>query len=296
MSDAPDPDTYANEDDDNDDGTAVGRQWVTPAETRLASRAHWDGAADDYQAEHGSFLGDSDFIWCPEGLREADIGLLGEVRGLQVLEVGGGAGQCGRWLVAQGAAVVTFDISAGQLRHGAELNARTGVAVALVQADAEAFPFASNAFDLVFTSFGAIGFVQDSAALMREAARVLRPGGRWVFSWSHPLRWAFPDDGTEAGLTVSQSYFDRTPYVETGADGVPNYVEHHRTLGDRVREITAAGLALRDVIEPEWPDHPDHPEWAPNWSALRGRLIPGTAIWVTEKPAPYVDAGGVHRF
>lgn len=270
--------------DDTDDGTAVGRHWVTQAETRGAQRAHWDASADVYQAEHGAFLGDARFVWCPEGLDEADAHLLGDVSGRRVLEVGCGAAQCGRWLAAQGASVVAFDISAGQLRHAIRLGEGSGSTVALVQADAEAFPFVDAAFDVVFTSFGAVGFVQDSAQLMREAARVLRPGGRWVFSWSHPIRWAFPDDGGPDGLTVSQPYFDRTPYVETGPDGVPNYVEHHRTIGDRVREIAAAGLSLVDVVEPEWPDDPTHPEWSPNWSALRGRLIPGTAIWVTRKP------------
>jgi hypothetical protein len=54
-------------------------------------------------------------------------------------------------------------------------------------------------------------------------------------------------------------------------------------MGDRVREILGAGLQIVDLIEPEWPDSPGHPEWRPNWSALRGRLIPGTAIWVTVK-------------
>ena len=29
---------------------------------------------------------------------------------------------------------------------------------------------------------------------MREVARVLRPGGRWVFAVNHPMRWIFPDD------------------------------------------------------------------------------------------------------
>ncbi len=69
--------------------------------------------------------------------------------------------------------------------------------------------------------------------VMREVARVLRPGGRWVFAVNHPMRWMFSDDPGPDGLTVTQSYFDRTPYVEVDAAGVPTYVEHHRTLGDR---------------------------------------------------------------
>jgi SAM-dependent methyltransferase len=270
-------------DDVSADVSDVGRWWVTAAETRAAQRRHWDSTADEYQDEHGAFLGDVRFVWCPEGLDEASARLLGDVDGRRVLEIGCGAAQCARWLVTQGADVVAFDISAGQLRHSRALDARTGVPVRVVQADAEALPFAAESFDVVFTSFGAIGFVPDSALLMREAARVLRPGGRFAFSWSHPMRWAFPDDGGSAGLTVSQSYFDRTPYVEATESGAPTYVEHHRTIGDRVREIVAAGLVVVDLIEPEWPNSPGHPEWAPNWSELRGRLIPGTAIWVTVK-------------
>ena len=91
---------------------------------------------------------------------------------------------------------------------------------------------------------------------MREVARVLRPGGRWVFAVNHPMRWMFSDDPGPDGLTVTQSYFDRTPYVEVDAAGVPTYVEHHRTLGDRVRDVVAAGLVLDDLVEPEWPDGP----------------------------------------
>ncbi len=55
---------------------------------------------------------------------------------------------------------------------------------------------------------------------------------------------------------MRQSYFDRTPYVEQDETGAATYVEHHRTLGDRVREISAAGLVLVDLVEPEWPDGP----------------------------------------
>jgi hypothetical protein len=76
------------------------------------------------------------------------------------------------------------------------------------------------------------------------------------------------------------SYFDRTPYVEFGEDDEPTYVEHHRTLGDRVRELAAAGFRLIDLVEPEWPD--GHAEVWGQWSPLRGAILPGTAIYVSQ--------------
>ena len=261
--------------------TAAGtlRRAVTDDESRVASRHWWDLDADDYQDEHGSFLGDVDFVWCPEGVREADARLLGEVRGKKVLELGAGAAAGARWLDGQGAEVVALDLSAGMLRHAGEAAERSGVRVPLVQADALALPFGTSVFDVVCTAFGAVPFVADSGAVMRELARVLKPGGKWVFSLTHPMRWIFLDEPGEDGLLAVHPYFDRRPYVEQDADGVPTYVEHHRTLGDRVRELVAAGFVLTDLIEPEWPQ--GHGQIWGQWSPLRGRLFPGTAIFVS---------------
>jgi SAM-dependent methyltransferase len=258
------------------------RRDAAAAESARAMRGWWDGQAADYYAEHGRFLGDADFVWGPENLREDAARLLGDVVGRRVLEVGCGAAQCSRWLAAQGARPVAFDISAGQLAQGRALSARIGIQVPLVQADAQQLPFTDGAFDLACSAYGAVPFVADSAAVMREVARVLRPGGRWVFSTTHPFRWCFPDDPGPRGLTVDSSYFDRRAYVEQDEAGSATYVEHHRTIGDRVREIVAAGLLVDDVVEPEWP--PGHEQAWGQWSPLRGRLIPGTAVFVTRKP------------
>ncbi len=266
-----------------DAAPGVLRRPVTDADARRASRGWWDSDADDYQAEHGAFLGDVDFVWCPEGLREADARLLGDLAGRRVLEVGAGAAAAARWLATQGAHPVALDLSAGMLRHATDAAGRSGVRIPLVQADALALPFADAAFDTAFTAFGAIPFVADSAAVMREVFRVLRPGGRWVFSVTHPMRWIFLDDPGQGGLTAVHSYFDRSPYVEQDRTGAATYVEQHRTLGDRIRELVGAGFRLVDLVEPEWPE--GHEGIWGQWSPLRGRLFPGTAIFVAEKPA-----------
>ena len=180
------------------------------------------------------------------------------------------------WL-AQGAVCIAIDLSMRQLTHAAR-----HPAVRLVQADGSAIPLADCSVDLACSAYGALPFVASSADLLRDVFRVLRPGGRFVFSVTHPIRWALPDDPGAGGLTISSSYFDRTPYVEMDADGRATYVEHHRTLGDWVRDIVGAGFDFTDLVEPQWPD--TNPRVWGGWSPLRGRLIPGTAVFACDKP------------
>lgn len=247
-----------------------------------AARGWWDANAAEYLAEHGDFLGPADFRWCPEGLREEDARLLGDVAGRRVLEVGAGAAQCTRWLVAHGAEAVATDVSGGMLRAGRDLDGAAPTArTPLVQADARCLPFADGAFDVAFTAFGALPFVPDADVVHREVARVLRPGGRWVFAVTHPMRWAFPDDPSERGLTAIRSYFDRRPYVETDDDGAVAYAEYHRTMGDHVAELVGAGFVLEALVEPSWPEGHDR-TWG-GWGPVRGALLPGTAIFVCRR-------------
>jgi SAM-dependent methyltransferase len=260
----------------------VERRPAGPAESARANRGWWDAAAPAYLAEHGDDLGDVDFLWCPEGLREADAHLLGEVSGRRVLEIGCGSAPCARWLRRAGADVVALDLSAGMLARAAELGRSTGVAVPLLQADAGALPLAGGSVDVVCSAFGGLPFVADVEGALAEAARVLRPGGRFVASVNHPFRWPLPDSPEPADLRIVSSYFDRRPYVETDGAGRTVYVEHHRTVGDWVRAVVGAGLVLDDLVEPEWTPGRTR-QWG-QWSPARGALVPGTLVLLAHRP------------
>ena len=254
------------------------RRPVSEQESRRANGPDWDRYADEYQATHGTFLGDVGFVWGPEGIAESELGVLGPVAGKDVLELGSGACQCSRWVLSQGGRAVGLDLSHRQLQHSRRIDEASGLAVPAVQATATQLPFAAASFDVVFCSFGALQFVRDIDVAVAEVARVLRPGGRFAFSITHPTRWMFPDDPGEEGLVASQSYWDRTPYVEVDdATGLTTYVEHHRTLGDWVALLAGAGFRITDLLEPQWPEHHDR-VWG-GWSRVRGLLTPGTAIF-----------------
>jgi SAM-dependent methyltransferase len=233
------------------------------------------GAGAREGAREAAEGGRGGFVWGPEGLTEAEAGLLGPVDALvgrRVLEVGCGAAQCSRWLAERGVHAVGIDIAVNQLRHGLWVDPSAD----LVAATATALPFRGATFDVAFSAYGAIQFVGDLPLLLAEVRRVLRPGGRWVFSVTHPIRWAFPDDPGRAGLTASSSYFDRTPYVERDGTGAAVYAEFHRTVGDYVAALVTAGFAIEAIGEPEWPDWNDA-TWG-GWSPLRGMHLPGTLI------------------
>ena len=246
-----------------------------------ANRADWDREADSYQREHGTFLRNVGFVWSPEGLDEAEVHLLGDVAGQRVLEVGCGAAQCSRWLLAQGAAAVGVDLSFRQLQHSHRIDNATSLKVPVVCASVSSLPLADEAFDLACSAFGALPFVVDLQGALSEVRRVLVPGGRFVFSVVHPVRRMFPDDPHRSGLRVSRSYFDRASYVELDESGEPAYVEPHHTLSDWVEAITASGLLIERLVEPEWPRN--HTRIWGGWGPERGMLMPGTAVWITHR-------------
>jgi len=261
---------------------AGGRRTTTRVRTRRPSSAHvrknrryWDGAADGYQREHASQLGTSRAVWGTWSIPESELGALGDVRGLAVLEYGCGGGQWSRWLAELGASPVALDLSWSQLRHARTLIAETHVRFPLVNADAERAPFADASFDLVMCDHGAMTFA-DPYVTVPEVARLLRPGGRFVFNHASPLHdIAWDDDAETAVDRFTRDYFGLRRWDE-------ETVDFNLPYGEWIRLFRANAFAVVDLIEPRpGPDARTTYDW---FATLEwARRWPSECLWSLRK-------------
>jgi SAM-dependent methyltransferase len=250
------------------------------------NREFWDADADDYQTAHAAQLDTPELTWGVWAIPDRELGMLGDVQGLDVLELGCGAAQCSRHVAGLGARrVVALDQSRSQLRHAARAVTATarerGNAIGLTCASATATPFAAGSFDVVFCDHGAMSFC-DPYLTVPEVARVLRPGGRLVFSISTLLRMVcFPEGDPDAPIKRRlQSPWFRTRRFFDWGDGTLDYQMPH---GEWIRLFADNGMVVDDLREVRAPkkarttftDYVDH-DWARRW--------PAEEIWRVRKP------------
>ena len=143
---------------------------------------------------------------------ESELDVLGDVAGLDVVELGCGTAYFSAWLARRGARPVGVDPTPAQLATARELQAEFGLEFPLVEAVGEAVPLPDASFDLALSEYGA-SIWADPYLWIPEAARLLRPGGRLAVppeldarrsSASRPSRRrASSSSGRSAGCTGS---------------------------------------------------------------------------------------------
>jgi SAM-dependent methyltransferase len=214
-------------------------------EHQRRNRDFWDADADDYQAVHAPDLDPTHArAWGVWRIPESELQVLGDVRGLDVLEYGCGAGQWSIALAVDGAAPVGLDQSRAQLRHARRLQDERGVAFPLVAAAAESTPFPARSFDLVFCDHGAMSFC-DPAETVPEVARLLRPGGRLAFCKTTALLYLTYDARRDKqSRRLHDDYFGMRVF-----DSGEGTVDFQIPYGEWIRTFAAHGLVVEDLVE-----------------------------------------------
>ena len=209
-------------------------------------------------------------VWGLFCVPETEVGALGDVAGLEVVELGCGTAFFSAGLAAAGARPVGVDLSPHQLASARRCQQRFGPTFPLIEADASSVPLRDRSFDLVVSEYGAGPWCEPTRWL-GEAARLLRPGGRLAFLTNSLLAgMCVPAEGGFAGDRLLRAQRDLARIDWPGGA-----VEHHPSHGDWIRLLGEAGFVV-DALHELYPgddavEPPDYEivdlDWARRWPA-----------------------------
>ena len=243
------------------------------------NRAVWTRSNREYTGPNASRAWLEDEVkWGVFGAPESELNALGDVSGLDVVELGCGTAYFSARLAKLGARPVGVDVTPAQLDTARRMQEETGLAFPLVEANAEEVPLPDASFDLAVSEYGASLWC-DPYRWIPEASRLLRPEGRLVFMHGTPLAVLFYPDVGDATRELQRPYFGLHRIEWTPDDGV----EFQLTYGGWIDVLRGAGFEIERLIELQTPSgtprheyYDDHdPEWSHNW--------PAEEIWVARR-------------
>jgi SAM-dependent methyltransferase len=218
--------------------------------------------------------------WGQFGVPESEVGVLGEVAGKDVVELGCGTAYFSAWLARRGARPVGVDVTPAQLETARRMQDAFGLRFPLIEASAEAVPLPDASFDLALSEYGASIWC-DPELWVAEAARLLRPDGELIFLRNSTLCvLCSPDEGpVDDRLHRSQFGMYRLEWADE--DGI----EFHLPHGEWIRLLRANGFEIEALHELQAPaearTHPFYDYVAVEWA----RQWPAEEIWKARRTA-----------
>jgi len=248
------------------------------SEDAARNRDLWTKTNAEYtDAQAAAKWAQAEITWGLWGVPESQIGVLGALAGLDIVELGCGTAYMSAVFAKQGARPVGVDITPAQLETARRLMAQTGIEFPLVEADAGATGLPDASFDLVFSEYGASIWI-DQERFAAESARLVRPGGRLVFMSTSPLVLMCSADDETVGTELVREQFGMNRME--WPDGSVEFCLPH---GDRIALLRRHGFELERLVEVQAPaaaeTHPFYGYVSAEW----GRRWPVEEIWAARK-------------
>jgi SAM-dependent methyltransferase len=203
-----------------------------------ANRALWNKRTEVHFGS--AFYNVEDFVKGGSTLNAIELDLLGDVRGKDLLHLQCHFGQDTLSLARAGARATGLDLSDAAITKARELATRCRLEARFVESNVlDLVPELRGSFDIVFTSYGTIGWLPNLGPWAKNITAYLKPGGRFVFAEFHPAVWMFSNDFSR----VEYSYFNRQVIEETETG----------TYADRASSVNMTSFswnhAIADVLQ-----------------------------------------------
>ena len=158
--------------------------------------------------------------------------------------IGSGDNMAAFALAGLGAQVTSTDISEERLAMGSRRAEQIGLSISFVRSDAACQEsLADSSFDLVCSTNDFFVWIADLEAVFGEVARILRPGGSYVYFDVHPFQRPWKDQAIP--IEMGKPYWSTGPFQPRGSDSY----EFNWTLADLLNPMAAAGLMLVKLLE-----------------------------------------------
>lgn len=187
-------------------------------------------------------------------LNSIELELLGDITGKKVLHLQCHFGQDTLSLGRLGADVTGVDFSDKAIEEARNLSASTGVPARFICSDVYSLHEVLNEqFDIVFTSYGTIGWLPDLEKWAKTISHFLKPGGAFIFAEFHPVVWMFDDNFEKVGY----NYFKADAIIEsqigTYADvSAPlenEMITWNHAMSEVINSLIKSGLEINTLNE-----------------------------------------------
>lgn len=216
------------------------------------NRASWNNKVDAHiESEFYDMKG---FLAGNSSLNSIELELLGNIKGKSILHLQCHFGQDTISLARAGAKTTGVDLSDKAIEKAKEIAEECGVDTTFICCDIFDLPNHLNGeFDIVYASYGTIGWLPDLNQWANIISRFLKPGGEFIFVEFHPVVWMFDDDFDRIGY----HYFNSGVIVETesgtyadmdAAISQENVMWNH-SMSDVVNSLIRNGLSIDSLDE-----------------------------------------------
>lgn len=160
---------------------------------------------------NSAFYDNESFLKGKSTLNNIELQLLGDVTGKKILHLQCHFGQDSLSLARMGANVTGVDLSDQAIEKAKEMNNELNLNAEFICCDLYDLPnHSKEQFDIIFTSYGTIGWLPDLDKWAKIISQFLKPNGKFIMAEFHPVVWMFDNDFKE----VFYSYFNIEPIIE----------------------------------------------------------------------------------